>query len=80
VNADEVQGGECLASEEVDDAQVEDELMGDADPLLNEVAERLAIRGVHVTGNDDPIAFRCQVVDLEDGAAASLRLISDRQM
>jgi hypothetical protein len=59
MNADEVQGGECLASEEVDDAQVENELMGHADPLLNEVSERLAIRGVDLTRDDDPHAFRC---------------------
>jgi hypothetical protein len=79
MNANEVQRGERLASEEVDDAEVEDELMGHPDPLLNEVAERMAVRGVDVTGHDDPRAFRRQVVEFEDGSTTSLRLIGDRQ-
>jgi hypothetical protein len=79
MNPNEVQGGECLASEEVDDAEVEGELMGHPDPLLNEVSERMAIRGVDVTSHDDPRAFRRQVVEFEDGSTASLRLIGDRQ-
>lgn len=80
MDTNEVQRGECLASEEVDDTQIENELMRHADPLLNEVSECLAIRRVDVARDDHPHAFRRQVVDFEGGAAASQRFLGGRQL
>jgi hypothetical protein len=48
VDADVVQGRETLAVEEVDCAQIENELMRHASVALDEMSERLAIRSVNV--------------------------------
>jgi len=48
VDADVVQGGETLAAEKIDCAQIENELMRHAGMPLDEMSERLAIRGVNV--------------------------------
>jgi hypothetical protein len=49
VDADVIQGGESLTAEKVNCADIDDELLGRARVPLDEIPERLAIRGVDVT-------------------------------
>ncbi len=78
MNADVVQGGETLAAEKVDGAQIENKLMGLAGVPLDEMSQCLPIRGVDVARNPYAHAFGRQVVDFEDGSAALLCLSNVR--
>jgi hypothetical protein len=72
VDADVVQGGETLAVEEVDLAQVDDELLRDAYVPLDEASEGLTISGVYFARDRDTHALGCQVVNFEHGPATLL--------
>jgi hypothetical protein len=78
LNADVVQGGEALTTEEVDAAQVQDELLRDTCMELDEAGKGLAVCGVHIALDADAYARGCQVVNFEDGTAATLCLVELR--
>jgi hypothetical protein len=69
VDADVVQGGETLAAEKVDFAQVEDELLRGACVPLDKASEGLAIGGVYIACDGDTHALGCQVVNFEHRSA-----------
>jgi hypothetical protein len=79
MNADEVQGGETLAAEKVDGAEIENELMRRAGVSLDEMSKCLAIRGVDVARNPDTHPFGRQAMDFEGGSAALLCLSNVRR-
>jgi hypothetical protein len=78
LNADVVQGGESLTTEEVDSAQIQDKLLRDTCMEFDETGQGLAVCGVHIALDADAYARGCQVVSFEHGTAATLRMVSLR--
>lgn len=80
LNADVVERSEPLAAEEVDCAQIDNQLLRHARVMLDETSQSVAVGDVYVASNGDAHPRGGQVVNFENSPAEPLRFIGRRQI